>query len=101
MLQIFGSHHRAGAGGDGWRRDEDTARAERAAVLLLSAQRQGNIVILWTCREGQSLLSALEFLRKNGFIPNLVNENAPQTIKMLGHNTRKVFADVYIDDKNG
>ena len=68
---------------------------------LLSAQRQGNIVILWTCREGQSLFSALEFLRKNGFIPNLVNENAPQTIKMLGHNTRKVCADVYIDDKNG
>lgn len=35
-----------------------------------------------------------------GLRPNLVNENAPQTVKALGYNPRKVLADIYIDDKN-
>lgn len=67
---------------------------------LKNEQRQGNIIILWTCREGKRLQEALKFLVMNGFKPNYINENAPQAIKMLGHNPRKVYADIYIDDKN-
>lgn len=66
---------------------------------LKKAQMCGNTVILWTCRDGQRLKEAVNDLRKVGFIPNYVNDNSPEAIKMLGYNPRKVFADVYVDDK--
>lgn len=67
---------------------------------LRASQRRGDIVILWTCREGPGLQEALTFLRRHGFVPNLANQNAPQAIRLLGHDSRKILADVYIDDKN-
>lgn len=62
-------------------------------------QAAGITVILWTCREGKSLREALAFLREHGFMPNFVNRNSPEGLKRLGHDSRKVFADVYLDDK--
>ena len=67
---------------------------------LKQAQRQGNIVILWTCREGKRLAEALLFLQRNNFKPNYVNANCPEGIAKLQHDSRKIFADVYIDDKS-
>lgn len=67
---------------------------------LKRAQRQGNIVILWTCREGKSLVEAVRFLQQHQFRPNYINCNCPEAVKMLGHDSRKVYADVYIDDKS-
>lgn len=63
-------------------------------------QQRGSIVILWTCREGKSLQKAMKTLSKHGFRPNFVNCNCPQAVAMMGHDSRKVYADVYIDDKN-
>ena len=85
---------------DGTLQLPDKAPNLRLISSLVNAQRKGNTVILWTCREGKTLIEALEFLRAYGFIPNLVNQNAPQTVKMLGQDPRKVYADIYIDDKN-
>lgn len=67
---------------------------------LISEQKRGNVVILWTCREGESLQEALRFLCRFGLVPNAVNQNVPQVISRIGRNPRKIFADVYIDDKN-
>ena len=67
---------------------------------LIQQQKMGDQVILWTCREGKSLMEAVSFLRKYGFMPNSVNNNIPAAIKMMGHDSRKVYADVYLDDKN-
>lgn len=67
---------------------------------LRAKQAQGHIIILWTCRTGQRLKEAITFLYRNGFAPNLVNQNAPQAIAMLKADPRKIYADVYIDDKN-
>lgn len=69
-------------------------------AMLQDRQMRGDIVILWTCRERESLCEAVRFLAANGFRPNYINQNAPQGIKQLGHDSRKVFADLYIDDKN-
>lgn len=66
---------------------------------LRAEQQAGNIVILWTCRCGNRLIEALNYMRRYGLIPNYVNENAPQAIRQLGQNSRKIYADVYIDDK--
>ena len=67
---------------------------------LKNNQARKDIVILWTCREGKSLLEAIDFLKQNGFVPNLVNCNHPSAISRLGHDSRKIYADMYIDDKN-
>jgi hydroxymethylpyrimidine pyrophosphatase-like HAD family hydrolase len=66
---------------------------------LKKNQKQGDIVILWTCRDGKRLTEALNILAKSGFKPNLVNQNAPQAIQSLGYDPRKILADIYIDDK--
>lgn len=67
--------------------------------VLQSHQRAGDIVILWTCREGESLRDAVLKLARAGFAPNYINQNAPQGIKEMGHDSRKIYADVYLDDK--
>ena len=67
---------------------------------LTTEQRKGNIIILWSCREEKRLNEALLFLQKYGFRPNYINQNCPQAISMLGHDSRKVYADLYIDDKS-
>ncbi len=67
---------------------------------LRNMQRRGAIVILWTCREGETLREAVKWLHGQGLCPNLVNQNAPQSIAVLGRDSRKILADVYIDDKN-
>lgn len=66
---------------------------------LRQEQRKGNIVILWTCREGASLQKAVQFLRENGLMPNYINQNCPQACHMLGHDPRKIYADIYIDNR--
>lgn len=67
---------------------------------LINEQRQGNTVILWTCRSGQRLMDAVNTLRANGLMPNYINDNAPEVIARLKNNPRKIYADVYIDDKS-
>lgn len=67
---------------------------------LKASQKNGDIVILWTCREGKSLQEAVISLNQNGFKPNYINCNCPEGIRKMGHDSRKVFADIYIDDKN-
>ena len=66
---------------------------------LKKHQRHGDIIILWTCRDGRRLMEAVNLLAKSGFKPNLINQNAPQTIASLGYDPRKILADIYIDDK--
>ncbi len=44
-------------------------------------------------------MEAVNLLAKSGFKPNLINQNAPQTIASLGYDPRKILADIYIDDK--
>ena len=67
---------------------------------LRRAQKQGDVVILWTCREGNRLAEALLFLQSYNFKPNYVNSNCPEAIIRTKCDSRKIFADVYIDDKS-
>ena len=71
----------------------------RLIQTLRVKQVHGAKVILWTCREGKALSDALLFLGKYGFKPNYVNQNAPEAVAMLKRDPRKVYADVYIEDK--
>lgn len=69
-----------------------------AAVKQL--QRDGHKVILWTCRNGKDLPKAVEWCKQYGLIFDAVNENLPEVQAKWGGDTRKVYCDYYIDDKN-
>ena len=66
---------------------------------LKARQRAGDILILNTCRAGKRLNEAVMLCQKNRLMFNAVNENIPAVVKMLGYNPRKIYADLYIDDK--
>ncbi len=66
---------------------------------LKKRRKQGNKLILWTCRVGDRLQEAVEWCRQYGLEFDAVNENLPEMIEQWGGESRKVFADVYIDDK--
>ena len=56
-------------------------------------------IILWTCRCGKDLEVAVNACAEHGLIFDAVNENLPDMIEKFGGDTRKIFADIYIDDK--
>ena len=58
-------------------------------------------IILWTCRCGKDLEVAVEACANQGLIFDAINENLPDMIEKFGGDTRKIFADIYIDDKAG
>lgn len=66
---------------------------------LIKRKRQGNKLILWTCRVGERLAEAVSWCKDKGLEFDAVNNNLPEMIEYWGNNPRKVFADVYIDDK--
>lgn len=71
----------------------------RVIELLKTARLQGVKVILWTCRYGNYLTEAIEWCKDFGLEFDAINENIPEAIEYLGRDTRKVIADLYIDDK--
>ena len=56
--------------------------------------RQKNKVVLWTCRSGEYLTEAIEFLKANGIEVDGVNTD------IYTKTDRKIIADIYIDDRN-
>ena len=67
--------------------------------LLLQLKREDKKLILWTCRCGQKLAAAVEWCRFFGLEFDAVNQNVPETLEKYGMESRKISADVYIDDK--
>ena len=68
---------------------------------LIEEQKKGTKLILWTMREGDYLQEALDWCEGLGLIFDAVNDNLEERVKMYGHNSRKVYADIYLDDHNG
>lgn len=67
---------------------------------LIVARQQGHKVILWTCRVGEALQKAVDMCKNNGLEFDAVNDNLPEIIDIYGENSRKITADLYIDDKS-
>jgi len=70
-----------------------------AFETLKELQKAGHSLILWTCRTGKELQEAIDFCKKNGIDFYAVNKNYPEETIAEGY-MRKIFADVYIDDRN-
>lgn len=70
-----------------------------AFETLKALQDRGDQLILWTYRAGKELDEAVEFCKKNGIEFYAINKNYPEEI-MDETISRKILADVYIDDRN-
>ena len=61
----------------------------------------GHNLILWTCRKGEQLYNAVKWCKESGIPFDLVNEYEPNNLRAFGGVAgNKVFADIYIDDRN-
>jgi hypothetical protein len=65
--------------------------------ILEKLVRHGHQLVLWTCRSGYPLVSAVAWCKEHNVKLTEVNEN---THKDPGfYPSRKIYADIYIDDK--
>lgn len=61
---------------------------------------EGYEIIIWSCRARVGKARAIEFLAKNGIKYHRFNESSPANLKQYNNvDTRKIYADLYIDDK--
>jgi len=70
-----------------------------AFKTIKSLQQQGHTLILWTFRSGQELTDAISFCKKNKVEFHAINNNFPDE-EYDSSISRKIYADVYIDDRN-
>lgn len=69
-------------------------------VYLKKRQEAGDKLVLWTCRVGKILDNAVAWSAEQGIIFDAVNENLPEMVAFFGTDTKKIFANEYIDDRN-
>lgn len=70
-----------------------------AKEYILQLKKDGFKLILWTSRTGLPLARAVEFLTKEGITFDEINNSCKDNVNEFGNDTRKIFADVYVDDK--
>ena len=63
-------------------------------------QAKGARIILWTNRVEEPLANAVKWCKENGLHLDAVNDNLPESVEMFGFNTRKIYADEFIDDRD-
>lgn len=63
-------------------------------------QKLGVRSILWTSRTGKYLDEAVDWCKEHNLNFDTINENLPEVVELAGEDTRKVYADVYLDDRN-
>ena len=93
---------------DGILCDNEFPKIGKPHYNIISYTRQlmdiGHEVILWTSRTGAELDSAIKWCDDYGLHFATVNDNAPSNKRMYEklypQGTRKVYADIYIDDHN-
>lgn len=75
--------------------------APRQAIIdyCKGAAAAGVRLILWTNRTGDLLAEAVAWCATRELHFDAVNENLPEVIAAFGGDTRKIVADMYIDDK--
>ncbi|TVR38595.1 MAG: hydrolase [Cryomorphaceae bacterium] len=67
---------------------------------LKKLQSKGHKLILWTFRAGRYLDDAVEYCRENGLEFYAVNKSYPEEVFEDARVSRKINADLFIDDRN-
>lgn len=72
--------------------------------IMKYLRSSGVKVILWTSRNfhrNRDLLEeAIQFCKEQGLEFDAINENVREVQELTGEDTRKVYADLYVDDKS-
>lgn len=68
--------------------------------LCKELKKAGYKLILWTCREGKTLTDAITWCKNMGLEFDAYNDNIPEIKEEWHANVRKVYCDLYIDDKS-
>lgn len=76
------------------------APIEDAAEALHFFKEEGHTIIINSCRAGIYADNMKQWLIDNDIPFDFINENDPKRTAQYGGDTRKISADVYIDDKN-
>ncbi len=71
-----------------------------ALETLHKLQDDGHRLILWTYRSGRALKEAVEFCREQGIEFYAVNNSYPEEDFDQSQASRKIHADLFIDDRN-
>lgn len=56
-------------------------------------------IIIHTCRTGDEEKRVRKYLNDNGILYDAINKNNPLRSQKFGNDSRKVSADIYIDDR--
>ncbi len=70
-----------------------------AIQTLKLFQQKGHKLILWTYRAGKELDEAIQFCEERGLTFHAINNNF-EGEKFDNTYSRKIYADIYIDDRN-
>lgn len=82
-------------------RDKDlvpTGFMPKAKETLKWLKDNGCTIVIWTCRSGDKEDLAKKFLDENGVKYDAINDNVKKDMDF--ETSRKIYADVYVDDKN-
>lgn len=71
-----------------------------AIETLKKLKEERHTLILWTVREGKLLEEAINFCKEKGLEFYAVNSNYPEEKKSHDNFSRKLKADLFIDDRN-
>ncbi|MCK9412254.1 MAG: hydrolase [Prolixibacteraceae bacterium] len=71
-----------------------------AFETLLLLQKKGHQLILWSYRSGKELEEAINFCAAKGLTFYAVNKSYPEEDFCATSDSRKIHADLFIDDRN-
>lgn len=71
-----------------------------AIETLKKLREDRHKLILWSVREGKLLEEAVDFCRERGLEFYAVNKDYPEEEQEHKHYSRKLKADIFIDDRN-
>ncbi|KAA6343110.1 hypothetical protein EZS27_009176 [termite gut metagenome] len=73
--------------------------APYAIEVMRKLKADGHYLIIWTCREGERQTEMINWLLERGIPFDKVNDHQSGGVEIYGYNSRKVYAHLYIDDK--
>jgi len=75
------------------------APAPYAVETMQKFREDKHYLIVWTCREGQQLTEAINWLLEHKIPFDRINDNNPENTRRYGSNSRKIYAHLYVEDK--
>lgn len=73
--------------------------APYAVEMMQKLKADGHYLIIWTCREGERQTEMVNWLQEKEIPFDRINDHQPGTWEQYGYKSKKVYAHLYVDDK--